>query len=287
MPSQNPAAADAPLILPLISVVIPAYLSGAIIVRAVRSVLDGGVESDLLEILIESDDGQDYAQAQALSPAVKVGVTGLVRSGVGPARNRAMARARGTWLAFLDADDAFAAGYLAALLARAQNKGAAAAPLIVSRADRPVLSLWQGQDQLRFADLGVSGASVRMMVARALCPPFIDALSQDILHAVQVMAALGGAVPLSDRPYHLALTPGSVTAAQDFSARVAEAYHAHIQRIGTMDFPPEMRRAAQDVFRSKLALNAEFEASGLADYYGFIAAKLGNGMSPDGADPAG
>lgn len=275
MPPENPAGAP-----PLISVVIPAFRAGATIVPAVRSVLEAGLATERLEILIESDDGQDYAQARALSPVVRVGVTGLVRSGVGPARNRAIARARGEWLAFLDADDRFAPGYLAALLERARGIGAAAAPLVVSRADRPLLTLWQGQDRLHLADLGESGASVRMLVARAICPPFLDALAQDILHAVQVMAGRGGAVPLSDRAYHLALTPGSVTAAQDFSARVAQAYHAHIDRIGALDLPADLRRAGQRVFRSKLALNAAFIASGQADYYGFIADRLGGSVFP-------
>ena len=278
MSSQKPS----PEGRPLVSVVIPAFRAEASVLRAVASVLEAGIPADQLEILIESDDGQDYARAAALSPAVRVAVTGAVASGVGPARNRAMARARGDWLAFLDADDWVAPGYLAALLPGARVRGAAAAPLVVTQAGETVLSLWQGQARLDLADLAASGASVRLMVARASCPPFIDALSQDILHAVHVMADAGGALPLSDRAYHLTLSPGSVTAAQDFSTRVAQAYHDHIRRIQALGLPADMAGAAANVFEAKLALNAAFQASGMSDYYRFVARCLDAVATADG-----
>ena len=267
---------------PLVSVVIPAYRATATITRAVSSVLAAGLPQHAVEILVESDDGSDYAAAAALSPNVQVAVSGAVASGVGPTRNRAMARARGDWLAFLDADDSFAPGYLAALLPRAQGCGAAAAPLAVIEGDHTILDLWQGQAALGFADLAETGASVRLIVARASCPPFADALSQDILHAVQVMAARGGSLPLSTIPYELRLTGQSVTAASDFAARVHHAYLDHIATLENADLPPDMARAAAQVFRAKIALNAAYEATGsIKSYYRFIANRLqGRAIKP-------
>lgn len=257
---------------PLISVVIPAYRAHATIAAAVRSVLDGGIAPDQIEILVESDDGSDYAEVCALSPVIRQATSGAIGTGAGPARNRAMARARGQWLAFLDADDTFAPGYLAAILPHARAEGAAAAPLEVVRAGQSILALWQGQDRLHLADLAASGASVRMMVARDACPPFADALSQDVLHAVQIMARAGGSVPLSDRAYRLILSDDTVTAAQDFAVRVHQAYLEHIARIEAWDAP--CAAAAADVFRAKIALNRAFTASGTASYYGFVAEVL-------------
>ncbi|MFT4150155.1 MAG: glycosyltransferase [Paracoccaceae bacterium] len=255
---------------PLISVIIPAFRAGETVARAVRSVMAAGVPEDRLEILVESDDGTDYAGAAALSPAVRVGVSGAVGSGVGPARNRAMARARGEWLTFLDADDAFSPGYLSALLPLAQGHGAAAAPLRVVEGGQTILDLWSRQSWLGLADLAATGASVRLMLARDGCPPFADALSQDILHAVQVIAGLGGSVPLSGVPYLLNLHPQSVTAADDFSARVHSAYQDHVAQLDRIGQP-----AAADVFRAKIALNAAYEQQGRGrSYYRFIADTL-------------
>lgn len=260
---------------PLVSVVIPAYRAGATVIAAIRSVLMAGLAEEQIEILLESDDATDYAAAAALSPAVRVAVSGAVGSGVGAARNRAMARARGEWLAFLDADDLFAPGYLARLLPPARAHSAAAAPLEVIEAGETILRLWQHQPRLTFTDLAASGASVRLMVARAHCPPFAEALSQDILHAVEVMAARGGSLPLSAVPYRLCLTPQSVTAAGDFSARVHDSYLAHIDRLEASTLPPEMARAAAEVFRAKIDLNAAFTASDPGrSYYRFIADRM-------------
>ncbi len=269
-----PGSASAPRApLPVVSVIVPAFRAGATLDRAIRSALAGGLAEEDVEILVESDDGGDYAEAAALSPAVRVGVTGAVASGVGPARNRAMARARGGWLAFLDADDSLAPGYLAAMLDAARATGAAAAPLDVIEDGRTILRLWHDRLRLSLANLAETGASVRLMVARSQCPPFADALSQDILHAVGVMAGFGGSLPLSAMPYRLHLTRHSVTAASDFSARVHRAYLDHIARLESSALPHT--HAAADVFRAKIVLNAAYEAEGQGrSYYAFIAARM-------------
>lgn len=263
---------------PLVSVVIPAFRAQGTVVRAVQSVLAGGLAEAELEVLVESDDGDGYPQVAALSPTVRVGVTGAVGSGVGTTRNRAMTRARGHWLAFVDADDTVAPGWLAALLSQAKGQGAAASALEVVEAGGTILSLWSAQPRLGFSDLAATGASVRMMVARDRCPPFAEALSQDILHAVTVMAAHGGSLPLSPVPYRLSVQPGSVTAADDFSARVHRAYLDHIAGLEASDLPPAMARAAADVFRAKIALNAAYQADGgLRSYYRFIVDRAADG----------
>lgn len=272
---------------PLVSVIVPAFAAHAHVAGAVASALAGGISEHSLEILVESDDGSDYAALSALSPAVRPAATGAVRTGAGATRNRAMARARGAYLAFLDADDLLDPGWLAALLPLARAEGAAVSPLVVEEAGAPLLHLWQPAGpsaRLSLADLCRSGASVRGMVARALCPPFADALAQDILHMVQVMARAGGSLPLSRVPYRLRLTPASVTDAADFGARVHLAYLAHVETLARdAGLAPALAAQAAEVFRAKIALNAEHAARGRGEsYYAFIAGRLGDAPEGDG-----
>ncbi len=243
----------------------------------VRALLAGGLAEERIEILVESDDGRDYRQVAALSPAVRVAASGVVASGVGPARNRALARARAPFIAYVDADDAVAPGWLAALLPRARVAGAAASALVVREGGQDILRLWHDRARLTFADVSATGASVRGMMARSLCPPFADAPAQDILHMLGVMARLGGELPLSPVPYVLFTRPGSVTTAGDFAVRAHRAYCAHVAALESdPDLAPAMARAAADVFRAKIALNAAHAAEGQGrSYFRFIADRLG------------
>lgn len=260
---------------PLVSVLIPAFRAGATIRAAVDSALRGGLSEGQVEVLVESDDGSDYAMVAEL-PGVKVAVTGAVGSGTGAARNRALVRARGEFVACLDADDLLAPGWLAALLPPARAEGAAVSALEVEEGGAVILRLWQDLPRLGLADLAASGASVRGLVARARCPPFAEALSQDVLQMLQVMAGAGGSLPVGPVPYRLRLGGQGVTAAEDFPARVHAAYLEHAARLeADATLSPEMARAAAGVFRAKIALNAAFmaEAAGRS-YYRFIADRL-------------
>ncbi|MGE5505877.1 MAG: glycosyltransferase family 2 protein [Actinomycetota bacterium] len=93
-----------------VSVIIPAWRAGGTIARALASVAAQTVPP--LEAIVVDDGSDDdtFAAAEACRPAM--GAIGLVvvrqdNAGAGAARNRALALARGTFVAFLDADDAW------------------------------------------------------------------------------------------------------------------------------------------------------------------------------------
>lgn len=100
------------------SIVIPLYNKRDFVVEAVRSALD---QLPLEVIVVDdgsTDGGADLVEAMS-EPAIK-----LVRqrnAGVAAARNAGVAAATGTWVAFLDADDRFQPGHLAALRALAER----------------------------------------------------------------------------------------------------------------------------------------------------------------------
>lgn len=237
--------------MPDVSVLIPAYKAHETIRACVLSVLAGAAA---VEVLVESDDGSDYS---CVSDLAEVAVTGKVGSGVGAARNRALARARCPWVAYVDADDRVAPGYFADLLRVA--KGAAAAPTEV----------WRGAERigrvappvLDFAAMGREGASFRGIVRREACPDFAEDLSQDILHMAEVVLT-HGPLAVGTQPYHLQLGAFSVTAATDFSTRVEAAYQRHIATLKARHAGHPRLSQAVGLFDAKTALNRRFVAEG-------------------------
>lgn len=89
----------------LVSVVIPTFNRGKLVLEAVRSALDQTYSP--LEIIVV-DDGSNDGTADALSQLVSEGRIRYIRKengGAASARNLGIREARGKWVAFLDSDD--------------------------------------------------------------------------------------------------------------------------------------------------------------------------------------
>jgi len=94
---------------PLVTVVIPARNAAATIDRAVRSALAAAVPVEVVVV----DDGSTDGTAQAAGEDPRLRVISGSWGGAGAARNQGVAAARGEFVAFLDADDAWRPGRLA------------------------------------------------------------------------------------------------------------------------------------------------------------------------------
>jgi glycosyltransferase involved in cell wall biosynthesis len=98
-------------------VLIAAYQAAAFIAEAVTSALDQ--DPPPIEVIV-GDDGSTDDLAGALAPfGAAVRVVRIEHGGEGAAKNAAAGAATGDWLAFLDADDVFLPGRLAAIAALA------------------------------------------------------------------------------------------------------------------------------------------------------------------------
>jgi glycosyltransferase involved in cell wall biosynthesis len=96
----------------LVSVVIPCFNASRYIATAIRSVL--AQRWDELEIIVVDDGSTDGSADLVAANFPEVRLIRQANQGVATARNVGMAAARGAWIAFLDADDIWLPGKLAA-----------------------------------------------------------------------------------------------------------------------------------------------------------------------------
>ena len=147
---------------PEVSVVIPAYNCAHFVERAIASALaQAGVGIEIVAVNDASTDETLAVLRRLAGAEPRLRVIDNPRN-LGPAgtRNAGIAAARGEWIAGLDADDAFAPGRLARLIAVAQAEGldiiADLLLLYDLAADAPApqqLPASGGVDRLRLADL--------------------------------------------------------------------------------------------------------------------------------------
>ncbi|HMH66132.1 MAG TPA: glycosyltransferase family 2 protein [Rhizomicrobium sp.] len=109
-----------------VTVVIPSYNAEATLERALRSALDQGMRD--LEVIVVDDASRDFSWALVsniiLEDARVRGIRNKQNQGKPIGMNRAIALARGRWIAVLDADDWFAPDRLATLIALGERRQA-------------------------------------------------------------------------------------------------------------------------------------------------------------------
>jgi hypothetical protein len=255
---------------PLVSVLIPAFQAGGTLPAALASIAGSGLPPDRIEVVIAPDDGQGYDDLPDHGLTLTRCATHHTATGAGPARNRAIARAGGSYIAFLDSDDTWEPGYLAALLPLAQAQGAAFGRTRILLDETPLLNLPEPHRQrLSIADLGRTGASFHPVLRRDLAGPFADRPSQDVLHTLEVLSLMGGAAPLAPVAYNLHLSPQSATADRRFAERVAQGYAHHINDItaGRTRIRAAHIAAARTAFQAKARLNRAYMAAGTQRFF--------------------
>ena len=207
-----------------VSVVIPLFNSAGTLQRAINSVLRQSLQD--YELLIVDDDSQDGSLALAQRLAVadrRISVIALPTNwGKSHAMNVAIARARGYWIAVLDADDWYEPDRLAVLVGAGERSGAqlvadnqyffdAAANSIVRTAFPPEQGdirltkqvFADGSDPYAEFNFGMLKPVVRAAFLRETKLTYREnaRLSEDFLYLVEFLAA-GGTGYLVSRPLY-------------------------------------------------------------------------------------
>lgn len=249
----------------LVSVIVAAYQARDFIGEAIASAL---VQDVALEIIVAPDEPRgvsDYTDLAARDPRIRVLEGVPAPTGPGPARNRALAVARGDFVALLDADDLWSPDYLALLLPRAEQHGAAFG--------RTRITDWQGREirsvagrngSADFATFETAFASFHGITRRDLARGWRDVLAEDVLFDLETLALAGGRAPYAEAAiYQLRLRPASLTRDDGFVHNIAAGYEHLMTAIasGATAIPPAHQPAAIQVFRNWAAMNARFEAA--------------------------
>jgi len=245
-----------------VSVIMPAYDAARFIGAAIDSILAEAPAA--LEVVVVDDGSRDdtHAIVERLSAAdPRIRLIGQEHAGVSAARNKAVSSARGTFVAFLDADDLWPAGRLARHLRLlqqqpprsvvagtirlfgAQDRGASAEPLrsvnlgaLTMRRDLfaahgmfdPTLRFFEDLDfLLRLHDAGVAIAledEVALLHRRheANMSGNLAVLQPDMVKALRHSMMRRRAGRGSDRPFPFVMPAASAAKARIAVARVAQ-----------------------------------------------------------------
>lgn len=235
----RPGQASADPVPPVVSqpadvtVVIPVKDRAGLVGDAIRSAQSQ--QPPPTEIIVVDDGSSDGSGAVAAALGVTV-LRNEVPQRQGPARNQGMARARTTWVAFLDDDDLWLPGHLAGLLRAAEGGDA----VLVTAPGRTTAGGWRGN---------TTGSSIRLDPAALLVPGEGLVMSATMVRREQAMA-VGGFPPLAlceDFAFWLTLLdrgPGLET------SRPTVLYRLH---PGQMSLDAEEMRDALDAVVSSLA----------------------------------
>lgn len=101
---------------PRVSVIIPCYNAARYICATIESVL--AQHEPALEIIVVDDGSSDDSVALVRAAYPQVRLIAQANAGVAAARNHGLREARGEWVAFVDADDIWLPGKLAAQFAQ-------------------------------------------------------------------------------------------------------------------------------------------------------------------------
>ena len=249
---------------PAVSVLIPCYKAESTVQMAVASVLGQTLED--LEVVLASDDDRDYLNILDIHDERLCQVsTGKTGGGEGPARNAALAVARGRYVANLDADDFMHPERLMWMFHIAERYGAVTDNTNVwigGRISKTAFALDTGDFQMTANDILKPRVPLCPLVRRDLAAggwhdlPFCS----DVIFNLEVLSRCPSFRGLRWSGYNYMKRDGSISQSQDTPARAERAYSEILAAldVGAFDLTDEIVAAARSEFAGNMETNRRF-----------------------------
>ncbi len=241
------------------TIIIPTYNAGDTLPRALRSALDQTMRN--IEVIVvddaSTDSSRDLINALLREDPRLRAMRNKLNCGKPIGMNRAIALARGQWLAVLDADDWYHADRIAALVALAESRNADMAAdnqiFFDATADKIVGTAWPegktdweltfddflvGSNAYRTFNLGMLKPLLRMDFIRRTGLAYEERArnGQDFFYLLQFFLS-GGKAAVTDTPYYYYTQPfGAIsrqwshTARQRYDFRIAYDINQRLTR---------------------------------------------------------
>ena len=264
---------------PALSVLTPTFRKPLLLRRALDSLLQQTCPD--WEMVVSPDDGADYSALLNADPRVRlVDPQGQSRTGPGAARNRALAHAKGEFVACLDDDDTVDANFVEVCLKALKNAPAVIVPsTYVSSNLEPIRSVAQYARHLDIPAFADYFATLHISCRRDMAKPWTSYFAEDVLHTCSAIDGAGGRIDVAvGTTYRITVHQDSVCATRSDIRAVYERILAHLDNGQLLaELSPQGRAATRDLFSKRLQMQQRFEARAdpSIDYQNFVQQHFG------------
>ena len=211
-----------------VSIIIPVYKAAKTLKKTLDSINNQKIKSEKkIEILLVIDDGKNYKNIipkMNESISLRFLKTDGIKTGPGNARNVGIGKAKGNYIAFLDADDEWSENYLEKMYKSAKKKGITFAPTRVYK-NNILIGKFEGKEKgyLSIKDIGEIPCSFHPFVKKNLIKEFENYRSQDVYNTA-ILLNKNKVEMIENEYYKLNIQNESVTKEKGFSIKIDQAY---------------------------------------------------------------